>query len=206
MQPIDDSYDRTTTEQELSPIVVEDDVLREGFTQVPNILLRRTDISHGAKIAYAMLLSYAWGKERCFPGQARLAADMGVERKAVIRYLNELKDKGIVDVTRRGMGKTNEYRLPRLTDVPKMGHQEVPSPDVPKTGHQEVPLVGHHVVPSMGHKEYTDKNTKKEEDSDTSKFRKAHAKKSRNGVGETDPTSKYRVTDQTVSEPVEALQ
>lgn len=150
MRTQDDLIDRDSLGSERDTIVIEDDLLREGFTQVPNLLLKRTDISHGAKIAYAMLLSYAWGSEKCFPGQARLAADLGVERKAVIRYLQELKDKGIITVTRRGMGKTNVYKLPRLTDVPKMGHQEVPS-------------VGQPEVRSMGQKEYPEKNTKRDE-------------------------------------------
>jgi hypothetical protein len=114
---------------------------------------------------------------------------MGVERKAVIRYLNELKAKGIVVVTRRGMGKTNEYRLPRLSDVPKMGHQEVPP-------------MGQQDVPYMGHKEYTGKNTKKEKDSDTSKFRKAHAKKLRDETAETGTTTDHLVPDQSVSNAI----
>lgn len=159
MQTPDDLIDRDSSGAEQDAIVIEDDLLREGFTQVPNLLLKRSDISHGAKIAYAMLLSYAWGTEKCFPGQARLAADLGVERKAVIRYLQELKDKGIITVTRRGMGKTNVYKLPRLTDVPKMGHQEVP-----RAGQQE--------VRSVGQKEYAEKNTKRDED--LSKIDRSH--------------------------------
>ncbi|MGE5193853.1 MAG: helix-turn-helix domain-containing protein [Deltaproteobacteria bacterium] len=140
-----------TAERERDTIVVEDDSLREGFTQVPNLLLKRADLSHGAKIAYALLLSYAWQQDRCFPGQDKLAADMGVERKAVIRYLQELKNKGVIRVRRRGMGKTNVYFLPRLADVPKMGHQEVPT-------------MGQLEVRSLGHKEYSTKKTQNEKD------------------------------------------
>lgn len=150
MTPTDDHSEPETPPRERDTIVIEDDLLREGFTQVPNLLLKRTDLSHGAKIAYAMLLAYAWGTEKCFPGQARLAADMGVERKAVIRYLQELKDKDFITVTRRGMGKTNVYTLPRLADVPKMGQ-----PDVPPMGQPD--------VRSMGQKEYPEKKTKNDE-------------------------------------------
>lgn len=139
----DDALERDT-------IIVEDELLREGFTQVPNILLRKPDLTHGAKLAYALLLSYAWGERRCFPGQEQLSVDMGVERKAVIRYLKELKDKQIIRVERRGMGKTNVYYLPRLTDVPKMGHL-----DVPPRGRQDVPPVGQN--------EYSSTKTQKEE-------------------------------------------
>ena len=150
--PIDEyEPDHPPPERERDTIVVEDESLRDGFTQVPNLLLRRPDLSHGAKIAYALLLSYAWQRDRCFPGQDVLASDMGVERKAVIRYLQELKAKDVIKVKRRGMGKTNVYYLPRLLDVPFLGHQEVPP-------------VGQPEVRSRGHKEYSMKNTQNEED------------------------------------------
>ena len=53
-----------------------DPVARGGFTQVPNFILRDGSISIGAKVTYAMFLSYAWHNESCFPGQERLATDM----------------------------------------------------------------------------------------------------------------------------------
>jgi hypothetical protein len=127
---------------ERDTIVVADETLREGFTQVPNRLLRAPGLTHGAKLCYALLLSYAWQADRCFPGQERLARDLGVERKAVIRYLAELKEKGLVLVQRRGLGKTNVYVLPKLADVPFLGLPDVPSPgrpDVPGNGREEDP-------------------------------------------------------------------
>jgi zinc transporter ZupT len=50
-------------------------VLQNGFTQVPNFILKDPNISVGAKVAYAMFLSYAWHNDSCFPGQDRLAED-----------------------------------------------------------------------------------------------------------------------------------
>ena len=43
----------------------------KGFTQVPNHLLKDPNLSPGAKLAYAMLLSYAWHNDFCYPGQER---------------------------------------------------------------------------------------------------------------------------------------
>ena len=63
----------TDDEDGRSPIIVEDDALRGGFTQIPNSILRRTDINTGAKLTYMGLLSFAWQGDRCFPGQPRLA-------------------------------------------------------------------------------------------------------------------------------------
>jgi DNA-binding MarR family transcriptional regulator len=88
-----------------------DNATRHGFTQVPNFALKSKDISPGAKLAYAMLLNYAWQNNYCFPGQERLAEDMGVAKRSVISYLQELETKGFINVTRRGQGKSNWYQL-----------------------------------------------------------------------------------------------
>ena len=46
-------------------------------------ILRHPDISVGAKTVYAVLLSYAWHNDLCFPGQERLASDIGLTRVRV---------------------------------------------------------------------------------------------------------------------------
>jgi len=97
--------------EERSPIIVEDPAMRDGFTQVPNALLRRSTITLGAKIAYGVLLSYAWGKGSCFPGQETMAVDMGVSKRSVIIYLKQLQDEGLISIKRLGFGKTNIYTL-----------------------------------------------------------------------------------------------
>jgi hypothetical protein len=48
-------------------IVGADPVTRHGFTQVPNFVLVKKDISVGAKLAYAMLLKHAWATMPAFP-------------------------------------------------------------------------------------------------------------------------------------------
>jgi len=63
-------------------IIGADPVTRHGFTQVPNFILTKEELSVGAKLAYAMLLKYAWGDDACFPGQTKLAVDMGSGNEA----------------------------------------------------------------------------------------------------------------------------
>jgi hypothetical protein len=92
-------------------IVGADPVTRHGFTQVPNFILTKNDISVGAKLAYAMLLKYAWGEDACYPGQLKLAEDMGGGERSVRRYLDELEQAGLLEIEQRGLGKTNYYRL-----------------------------------------------------------------------------------------------
>jgi len=86
-------------------------VLQGGFTQVPNFILRDSNLSVGAKVAYAMFLSYAWDNDFCFPGQDRLAEDMGMSRSRVTEFVGELQRAGLVTIERRGQGKTNMYTI-----------------------------------------------------------------------------------------------
>ena len=99
-------------------IVGADLATRHGFTQVPNFILTNEDISVGAKLAYAMLLKYAWSNDACFPGQVTLAKDMGATERSVRTYLKELETVELLEIKQRGLGKTNLYRL-HLTVKPK---------------------------------------------------------------------------------------
>jgi Helix-turn-helix domain len=88
-----------------------DPITQHGFTQMPNVVLRNPNISVGAKVVYTMFLSYAWGDSQCFPGQDRLAQDIGMTRVRVTQLIGELEAAGLIEITRRGQGKTNTYEL-----------------------------------------------------------------------------------------------
>lgn len=88
-----------------------DALSQRGFTQVPNHVLRSGKVSPGAKLAYAMLLSYAWQNDFCFPGQDRLAKDMGASVRSVVRYIQELEAAQFIVVKKRGQGRPNLYEL-----------------------------------------------------------------------------------------------
>ena len=93
----------------------------EGFTQVPNFLLKMKGLSSGDKLAFAMLLSYAWQNDFCFPGQARLAIDMGLNERSVRRHIQSLEKAGLLAIQQRGQGKTNIYELSLTVTKPKKG-------------------------------------------------------------------------------------
>ncbi|TYL75343.1 helix-turn-helix domain-containing protein [Bradyrhizobium cytisi] len=59
----------------------------------------------------AILLSCAWQNDYCFPGQRRLAEDLGLEERSVRRNLKALEANGLLTIQRRGLGKTNIYEL-----------------------------------------------------------------------------------------------
>jgi hypothetical protein len=74
-------------------------------------LLVSDRLSPGAKLTYAMLLKYAWQNDYCFPGQERLAKDMGVTDRSVRTYLQELEREQFITIKQRGLGKPNLYEL-----------------------------------------------------------------------------------------------
>jgi hypothetical protein len=84
---------------------------QRGWTGVPNFILESKDISVGAKLTYAMLLKYARELDECFPGQDRLAKDMGTTRQSVNAYIGELGRVELVSVKRRGQGRPNLYTI-----------------------------------------------------------------------------------------------
>lgn len=107
-------------------VIVEDESLRAGFTQIPNLVLRRSDLPPGAKLTYMVLLSYAWQQAQAYPGQDRLADDMGVSERSVRTYLDQLVASGLITIRRRGLGLTNVYVLHRLTGAANIADQARP--------------------------------------------------------------------------------
>ncbi len=129
----------TTAEGAGGPtIIIEDEVLRQGFTQLPNFLFQIRGLSHGAKLAYALILSYAWQGGYCFPGQETLARDLEVSTRSVIEYLKELQASGLIRIQRRGLGMTNIYHVLRYPPVPREPDTPPSHPEVKKTAHQDM--------------------------------------------------------------------
>lgn len=92
-------------------LVGADALSERGFVQVPIAIVRNSDLSMGAKMAYTALLSYAWHNDFCYPGQDRMADDIGSSRKSVNLWLQELDKKGFIKIIRRGQGNTNLYEV-----------------------------------------------------------------------------------------------
>jgi len=92
-------------------LATNDPIARGGFTQVPNFILKDDALSLGAKVTYALFLHYAWHNDSCFPGQERLAADMGMSQSRVSEFIKELAQADLIEITRRGMGRTNLYKI-----------------------------------------------------------------------------------------------
>lgn len=98
------------------PTLVVEGELRDGFTAIPNRVLHDQKLSNNAKMLYCTLLSFAWGKDKVWPGQERLAEFMRVTSRSIRNWLTELEAAGMVTITQRGLNKTNVYTLHLVPD------------------------------------------------------------------------------------------
>jgi hypothetical protein len=96
----------------------EDEAFKDGFTILPNRVLRARNLSAPAKTLYAILLSYSWQADKCFPGYAHLCEDMGIGSRRILRkYIQELEQAKLLAHIRRGQGLTNIYILLSLKNA-----------------------------------------------------------------------------------------
>jgi hypothetical protein len=94
-------------------VVLQDEGLRKlkEFVQIPKAVLLCKEISYGAKVAYSILLGYAWQDEFCFPAQESLANDLGCSVRQARRFLVELKECKFITWKQMGLNKPNVYYL-----------------------------------------------------------------------------------------------
>jgi hypothetical protein len=119
------------------------------FVKTPHDLLRRTShVSAPARFLWIVLMSYADSDgSRCFPGVARLAKNLGRDRKAVFRYLDELEEAGLI---RRSSGRTagefatNSYRVLQPSSSPPTAAaaSSASAPPCPQNGTAPCPQNG----------------------------------------------------------------
>lgn len=83
----------------------------KGFTKLPNAILFAPKLSPASKTLYLLLVNYSRQDGHCFPGQQRMAEDLGVSRKSIGKWLQELSRFGLITSKRRGLTKTNVYHL-----------------------------------------------------------------------------------------------
>jgi hypothetical protein len=136
-------------------IEFDDLVDQKGYTSIDNVLLTDGSISCGAKVTWQLFCHYARQDEKCWPGQERLAGQVGVDGTTLRRYIGELVNLGLVKTKRQGLGKPNLYRLFRPNSTGKSpeqyGHntrsESVEMPEkgnaVKETTESEDSVVGH---------------------------------------------------------------
>ena len=82
---------------------------RQISINVPIWLLRRKEISTGAKLLYGRLLLFIGQNLFCFPSQHKLAEELGISIRTVNRYIKELKKYKLIEVEQKGRKKTAKF-------------------------------------------------------------------------------------------------
>src|SRR5256885_16235244 len=96
-----------------------DPVVADGFTQVPNFILKNDSLTVGEKITFAMFLTYAWHNDQVFPGQERLANEIGVTPQSVSTFIKGLEKKAFLTIKRRGPRLNKIYTPPYPGKAPQ---------------------------------------------------------------------------------------
>lgn len=94
-------------------VIIKNAALRSvgPFAAFPTKIIRNPDLSLGARLTYALLLSYAQQDGFCFPAQERLANDLAVTDRQVRRFLMELREKGFISWKQQGLNRPNIYYI-----------------------------------------------------------------------------------------------
>jgi len=113
---------------------------------VPDCLLERGELSPGAKLCYGAMAEVSDEEGFCNPGQEEIGRRLGVERRQVIRYLQELEKRGLIRRERSGNARPNRYlftmnewmkaalQIKGQSDVSDVSHQA--TSDVSDVSHQ----------------------------------------------------------------------
>lgn len=93
-----------------------------GFTMIPNVIMRRGDLSPAAKLVYGYMKNLAWLERstEVAPAQSEIASDLKMGERTVVEVLKELRRAAaaegadedgsrLVVSKRRGLGLTNAY-------------------------------------------------------------------------------------------------
>jgi hypothetical protein len=151
-----------TTDHNQAPkqtVILQDEGLRKlkGFVQIPKAILVHQHLSYGAKVAYGILLGYAWQEEFCFPAQHALATDLACSVRQARRLLDELKQGNFISWRQQGLNKPNIYYILPLPTAP-VRENVAQNKDGTNLSHQERTYVAGQDRTNLSAKEYSRNN------------------------------------------------
>ena len=103
----------------MSKPLFENEIWQNGFTQIPNVILRSPLLKPNEKLVYIVILSYAWSDDRTWPGVRRLADDVGLSKSTVSNVLQRLREVGLIDIVsgKENGHQTNIYIIRKMPDM-----------------------------------------------------------------------------------------
>jgi hypothetical protein len=85
--------------------------LWQGGICIPPWLLRREEVSPGAKLCYSLLSAIFGEEENDEPSVAEMATDLGVSERQVQRYLAELSNFNLIAIIPQTGNKPNKVEF-----------------------------------------------------------------------------------------------
>jgi len=80
---------------------------------VPQSVMRKKDLTSSAKLVYAVLVERTDGPLYAWPSIRRIALDIGVDNKTVLRAIKQLIKNGLLKKIKHENGKCNDYEIVR---------------------------------------------------------------------------------------------
>lgn len=103
-----------------------------GYGIVQTEIMKLKDISIQAKAIYCLLASYTGSKEYCFPSIKTISDDLQISEKLVYKYMKELKNKGLIVVSKlfNDMRNNHKYEVCYIEPVENGSNQPVENGNV----------------------------------------------------------------------------
>lgn len=78
------------------------------FTQVPDMFVRRTDLTINEKMVFIYIWGYAADKGHAFPSQSRMLKELGITKPTLNKVLNALEEKNALYVVNQFKKSTGQ--------------------------------------------------------------------------------------------------
>ena len=99
-----------------------------SFTKIDNTALakmNRLQLPSTTKAVYIQICKYAYGtKNTCYPTEDRLAAELRVNRRTVVRAVKELTESGFIRVEKHN-NRNNVYTINNIKKRKIKGYRKV---------------------------------------------------------------------------------
>lgn len=81
------------------------------FTQIPNWIILKRDLSDASFRTYVVLKSFKFGSKNPFPSQTTLAGLRDKSKKSIIEHLKDLRILELISYKKRGFSSSNQYQF-----------------------------------------------------------------------------------------------
>ena len=112
----------------------------ERFTPIPDFIMRRRDLTHGAKCLWGRLDRYTQKNGQCYPSLPTLATEFGTSIDSIRRFIAQLKNAGLIRVAKAGLGRGNSTNYTLCSTPEKVA--ETPPFKEPGKGSRNTPFSG----------------------------------------------------------------